>query len=394
MVTNNVIRHAKTVGMDIGDEGGDNEGSQPAPRVLGNHTITHNVVSDNGGSGIQGSFSTGRTGPGGGGEQFAVHGGVISFNRIERNNYLQCGAYESAGLKTHGFSGTVEGNLVQNNTAYSGVWFDTLWHHVRFTRNVVLNNGPFYGPGTNSWFANGVTFEIGLGPAVVDNNIIAGTAPGPGLIGIDANNVTAFGNLLFGNGGGCVLPHPQYHAAAPLAGMPNCGQLNIGLATPRDYGLESHGCSEALTTTNTTLKNWVVGGNMLVSDAAVPWGDLATFAWAEDTWKVWHPVCNITIADNVVVGKTSAYLRNYTGSRRNQHIHAAASWHIGADGDPVLRLSAEPAAFNVTPPRLEGSDVDFTGKRRAGPLTPGPFQSLQPGDTLHRLWPVAPRTVP
>ena len=82
-IRGNTIRHAKTIGLDVGDEGGDNEGNQPAPSLLGNHTVVNNTVSDNGGGGIQGSFCTG------GGEEFRVHGGTISFNRVERNNYLQ-----------------------------------------------------------------------------------------------------------------------------------------------------------------------------------------------------------------------------------------------------------------------------------------------------------------
>ena len=62
-----------------------------------------------------------------------------------------------------------------------------------------------------------------------------------------------------------------------LSGMPNCGQLNIGLCTPRAYSdgsnsrTTSYGCSTELATENTTLKNWMVAGNLLLSHDNVPW---------------------------------------------------------------------------------------------------------------------------
>lgn len=49
LIEHNVIRHAKTIGIDIGDEGGaDPEGNQAMPWVLGNHTVRWNRIVDNG----------------------------------------------------------------------------------------------------------------------------------------------------------------------------------------------------------------------------------------------------------------------------------------------------------------------------------------------------------
>ena len=66
VIRNNTLQHAKTIGLDIGSEGsGDNEGawSQAVTWRFGNHTVERNIVSDNGGGGIQGAFLNG-TGPG------------------------------------------------------------------------------------------------------------------------------------------------------------------------------------------------------------------------------------------------------------------------------------------------------------------------------------------
>ena len=49
LIEHNVMRHAKTIGIDIGDEGGaDPEGNQAMPWVLGNHTVRWNRIVDNG----------------------------------------------------------------------------------------------------------------------------------------------------------------------------------------------------------------------------------------------------------------------------------------------------------------------------------------------------------
>ena len=61
-IHNNTLRHAKTIGLDIGIEGGyrgagggDNEGTnQPIPNITGGHTVTANIIELNGASGIQG----------------------------------------------------------------------------------------------------------------------------------------------------------------------------------------------------------------------------------------------------------------------------------------------------------------------------------------------------
>jgi hypothetical protein len=400
VIRNNTLQHAKTIGLDIGSEGsGDNEGawSQAVTWRFGNHTVERNIVSDNGGGGIQGAFLNG-TGPGynsTGGYSNTVYGGVISYNRVERNNFLQCGAYEASGIKTHGFAGTVEGNLVANNTAYTGIWFDYNWKRVRLTRNVIVDNGPFRGehafvarPGDQGWTA-GVMFEISNeGEALVDNNIIAGSDGGPGVYGQDANNVTVAYNLIFGNTGAAVY---------------------LGGITGRQYARPTPGCGVGrLGRTDVTMNNWVVAGNVLLARTAGACGapphhcaaapeapcDTSCTDWgaARNTTAAWCPrggpfacqLCNNSWVDNVVSG-TAGGTAAPVGS-------TASDVRVRLDRAGLrLRIASAESLWGAVPRGLPGSDVDFTGaaRRGAGAAVRGPFASLRRGEQAEvELWPV------
>ena len=57
-------------------------------------------------------------------------------------------SYENGALKVHGFSGTVEGNLLVDNPYSVGMWFDDLWWDLRVTRNVIVVGST---PQTREW---------------------------------------------------------------------------------------------------------------------------------------------------------------------------------------------------------------------------------------------------
>jgi len=120
-IMNNTLRRAQTIGLDIGVEGGytgswpppDNEGTmQPTPNITGNHTVIGNVIELNGASGIQGYVAT----------------GIVSYNAVLYNGDLDCSGAENAAIKTHAFTGTMEGNLILNNTELP-IWFDNGYRH-------------------------------------------------------------------------------------------------------------------------------------------------------------------------------------------------------------------------------------------------------------------------
>ena len=199
LVEHNVLRHAKTIGIDIGDEGGaDPEGDQLMPPYLGNHTIRWNRVIDNGGKGITGEFgsvgpqplrfrdrATGEVGwqPCPECEVHRNRGGVIAHNVISGNNFLGCGAAENAALKVHGFSGEVVGNLVIGNFDSAAMWFDDLWWDLRISRNVVVSESG--GTQDADWARTGdwagIMLEVSTGPALLDNNVIFTTGAQGGI---------------------------------------------------------------------------------------------------------------------------------------------------------------------------------------------------------------------
>lgn len=167
VIRDNVIRRAKTVGLDVGSE---YWRTDLIPRTLpedqkllrkgGRHLVTGNLVVDNGLCGIAG---------------WSCRGVRIIGNTVERNNALslttnECDWEEWAGIKLHeADEALVEGNLVRFNGAH-GIWFDNGYNRARITRNVLFGN-----------VGSGIFIELGAGSVLVDNNIVANTTPYSGL---------------------------------------------------------------------------------------------------------------------------------------------------------------------------------------------------------------------
>lgn len=173
VIENNIIRYAKAIGLDCGSEAPYEIAGEPIPEVVGYHLIRNNLINDNGCCGIAGFRHTGTQ---------------IIGNQIERNNRLGWTAPETGGIKVHMFvDGLIEANLVRDNDA-SGIWLDNIWHNSRVTRNVVINN-----------LGSGIFVEMGNGPILVDNNVVAYTRLGDGIYTHDASGVTVAHNLLYGN---------------------------------------------------------------------------------------------------------------------------------------------------------------------------------------------------
>lgn len=180
VIENNIIRFAKTVGLDCGSEGEqDADGlNQPMPENSGHHLIRNNVISDNGAAGIVG---------------YCARNTRILGNILERNNRLGFTAPETAAMKFHFFTDSViEGNLIRDNDT-CGIWLDNVWHNSRVSRNVIIANQ-----------GAGIFIEMGYGPILVDHNIIAFTRAttalgGDGVYSHDASGVVLAHNLVFFN---------------------------------------------------------------------------------------------------------------------------------------------------------------------------------------------------
>ena len=191
IIENNIIRYAKTVGLDFGREfwkesalrntiPNDRHGRfRPT-----NNIIRNNIVSDNGLCGITCWQS----------EKAQVYG-----NLVERNNNLgltrrECRWEEYAGIKLlEATSATVECNIVRFNGA-SGIWLDNNNQNARVSRNVIYNNA-----------GCGIFIEFTFGPIIIDNNIIANTTRfeqhqgGFGIYTLDASGVKIYHNLFLDN---------------------------------------------------------------------------------------------------------------------------------------------------------------------------------------------------
>ena len=191
VIRNNVIRHAKTVGLDVGSEYWRTDllpKTTPEDRKLlrkgGRHLVTGNLIVENGLCGIAG---------------WSCRGVKIIGNTIERNNLLslttsECNWEEWAGIKLHeADEALVEGNLVRFNGAH-GIWFDNGYNQARITRNFVFGN-----------VGTGIFIELGAGNILIDNNIVANTTPffgpypGRGIYAHDASGVRICHNLVVDN---------------------------------------------------------------------------------------------------------------------------------------------------------------------------------------------------
>lgn len=361
VVENNILRHAKTVGLDCGSEGRhDADGlGQPEPGDSGHHLIRNNVISDNGGAGIMGYRSPGTR---------------IVGNVLERNNSQGFTAPETAAIKMHFFTGgLIEGNLIRDNDT-AGIWLDNVWHDSRVTRNVMVANQ-----------GAGLFIEMGYGPLMVDHNIIAftrGTTAlgGDGVYSHDASGVTFAHNLLFFNANFGVWSH---------------------LATDRRVRM-ANGRSQRVQASDWRILNNIFVGNHRgaislppesedsrnnVSDFNVLAGGM-NLVTQESHAQVMDPPWFLV---NVNKGRHGKGEMEDPGRKPLMNLHA---WREATGGDgrsrhikflrPMFSVRSlhldwivEPALREMGVPKVEGLATDFFGS----PLPeekrlPGPFQSM------------------
>ncbi len=391
VIENNVVRWAKTTGIDVGREGKyDLDGlGQPEVIDVGHHLIRGNLVSDNGAAGIVGLGSL-RT--------------KIIGNVIQRNNHLSVPGPETAGVKLHFYiGGLIEGNLFRDNETY-GLWLDNVWAHTRVTRNVFLGNREA-----------GVFFEMGGGPALFDNNVVAMTRnawhASSGLYAHDAGGVTVAHNLFFFN---------PYYA------------IQIRVVTGRTYSVwpkefdkwtrvQSTGRRKCLAENWTIRNNIILDHNRGAISMPLPGpksqNNSSDYNWVVSGWLNFVPfVANSSggEGDEQVWQKLNAAYeragvppdkRLRPPSYQKGPLLTFEQWRLlGQDthsqvpritGQGLLSRrmeltfssSEEPAALGCRP--VPGVDRDFLGHQmpKQG-LKPGPFQDVRRGSNHWYLWPV------
>jgi len=362
-IRNNTIRKAGTIGLDFGIEGGytghpvDNEGTnQPDPEIHGDHIVEHNVIEHNRASGVQGYGAS----------------GVFAYNVIQGNGGNGCAGAENAAFKSHGFVGSFEGNVFRGNTGGVPIWFDGASGEMRFSRNVVL-----VAEGESS---DGVVFELGNGPIVVDNNVIVGSGmnswntpwtphgkvrPGGTGIGVqDASNIIVAHNLVMNFTGG---------PAIDLHGM--TGRKVDGKVA--------------------SMSGWWIGANMLLTTEWCPWLHIHDKKTSGDD----ELIKNETVQRNLVTGgglvpeggawyPADAGLDIAVGSNQNA---TGSAFVATVDLEQMVLTFEGDAVLDKTACKSDGpgGDVDFTGaKRSRSKCVPGPVDGLAPSKRRSvSLWP-------
>jgi len=149
IIRNNLVRYAKTTGLDCGRV----DGNTPYNGYSHDNLIEGNYFIDNGSAGILSYGSKNLT---------------IRNNVILRNNTLKFFGkkrWEHGGIKCHHFKkGKIEENYIAHNAYSPGIWFDNEFPGSRISRNVIHHNG-----------THGIFLEMsnyGFDQLLVDRNLI------------------------------------------------------------------------------------------------------------------------------------------------------------------------------------------------------------------------------
>jgi len=406
VIEENVVRYAAGLGIDCGSEGGtvnvegasadDDKALHDQSRTdsdeVGHHLIRSNWIVDNGHCGLAG---------------IRHRGTQVLGNAIERNNRTGWTSpwWEFGGIKFHFFfDGLIEGNLVRDNDAH-GIWLDNQWRGSRVTRNVIVNN---------LW--SGVNVELGRGPVLIDNNVIACTRQGDGVYGHDASDVTIAHNLIYANANFGVWFAYCTPRVKPEDGCWDITTLNnmiLGnragaVALPMPFEAAGRNVSEG---------NLLMGGGEYLDEGSGPMpplfqltnkthcGQMALHCGKEITPQTPETVARMftEALDRAKIPQDARpnlawwkehycvpldLWRAVLGSDRQSRVlrtikdglqSRVVAWECDLD-ETVRQVRCEPVA---------GVDKDFLGRPmpKERPL-PGPFQSVEIGRNHITLWPV------
>jgi hypothetical protein len=169
-----VIRHANSVGMDIGNQ----NWTYDKPLQIGYMIVRRNQIIDAGICGLAGVS--------------AIHT-LVEYNLIENIGWQNAElAWESGGLKFHETEGTVIRNNVIRHTIYApGIWLDYANKNTRVTGNVI---GDLIGT-----VRGGIYLEASQYQNMLDNNIIWKTTRGKGGSGWNIADEGGWGIIIDGS---------------------------------------------------------------------------------------------------------------------------------------------------------------------------------------------------
>jgi hypothetical protein len=382
VIEGNVIRYAKTCGLDIGSEHWDGKriaeavptAKEDQRLMIGaSHLVKNCVVSDNGLCGIVG---------------WSHQGTMIIGNVVERNNRLgfphSRGWEEWGGIKLHNANAFIAGNLVRDNEAH-GIWIDNGYRNAHITRNVILNN-----------LQSGIFLELGgSNPhALVDNNIIGftrtqgGFYTGNGVYTHDAGNITMAHNLFIANAGfgvnARVITNRRYANKLTEVSddkilnnifIGNClGSICLPLDSTRvrnnlsDYNFFDLGGGSADFAINKFIADFDWKKESKDLEAALKANNVDPAFWPNLAGWANHPVLSFQA------------WQAFTGRDKNSVKVSAAEGKTGLklrSRQPELVIKASESLLAMKCPAVEDVTVDFYGNPLpANGAIPGPFQTI------------------
>ena len=340
VIRHNVIRLAKTVGLDLGLEGHPETdletGGQQRPSSCGFHVVEDNWILDNGGSGTA-----------------SYHGMALVLRRnvVIGNNRLGFTGtkrWESGGIKLHRPKRSViEDNLVAFNDHW-GIWLDQgPGQETRICRNIVIGHGV------------GIDFEAGADDAAVAaNNLLMDNRVG--ICFREAGGVLVAHNLIAGSGTGIEVRVGGGRAGNWTRGnIPVVGNLiavddSLVTMTAADFD-RSRGRRFA--------------GNLYVASAEEPrWQVFGIKPMPFAEWQsFWRQQVAEADSDSSSLAVTGVEI-------------ACDPWSL------ELRVTVPAGLELPRPPALSGLEADFFGQTSGEPRIAGPLASLRSGVSHHRLW--------
>ncbi len=371
-ISNNIIRHAKTVGLDVGSEYWQTDrltrtvaADKTLLRKGGYHEVFNNQIVDNGLCGIAG---------------WSCRGTRIHDNIVERNNNLSLSTYECrweewGGIKLHEADEVlIERNLVRFNGAH-GIWIDNGYNKSRITRNTVFGN-----------IGSGIFIELGAGSVVIDNNIVANTTPysghypGRGIYCHDASGINVYHNLIADNAAEGVYMRNatdrKYHGKRVETSHERVLN-NIffnnggGVSFPRP-GDFSEDC----------ISDWnLFVGDVVFRYSSTPWDKVVEIAAPKLSAEE-------MIASAALKGFTPQLWPKVSGREAN-----SIFWQEREFGIRIKPFEASLYIISRSDKKLEfepvpGLDRDFDGKPYGKKVIPGPFQTLEKKTEYRLLFPL------
>jgi hypothetical protein len=379
VIQNNLVRYAKTLGVDIGNEGGNIEtGSTSKGPYTKNQLVQNNVITDCGTAGIMG---------------LGINSSKTLGNVITRIKSLPIDGAECGGMKYHFYnSGLVQGNVVTHSKTI-GIYMDNDNHRSVVRANVVTQCNM------------GIFVELTRDEVVtVENNVLVKNIIS-GLYTHDASNIIWVHNLVAqtngGASGGCYSEgfflrrvttrvsntrnHKVYNnifvdnSGGELAIPYPCGNTKNNLS---DYNFFNGNANNRMFWISKYCEThpW---GEQITALREYVYNDLGSAAPEHiDSLPIWK---QNMVGVNFSEWK-AFWAKHGFNNDRNSKV-GGGTWVELDLNTMTLVLNLEADLSTIGSKTMSGINKDFFGNAipQDGTAIPGPFQNLKKGDNTFRL---------